>query len=50
MENKDFRKALQEAAMWETEATEYERTKISYAECRESVLKRVFEKYKDKLE
>ena len=46
MEGK-LKKALLEAATWEEQLTIYERTQITYAEARQRVLNRIFEKYKD---
>lgn len=43
---KEFKKALLEASKWEEQATEYERTKISFAKARQRVLNRIFKKYK----
>jgi len=46
MENKEFKKALKEASEWNLYATEYELSKIPFAESRKIVLKRIYEKYK----
>jgi hypothetical protein len=44
-----FKKALLEAVKWESQLTEYERTKISFAEARQCVVDRILKKYKDKI-
>ena len=41
-----LKKALLEAAKWEEQLTEYERTKITFAEARQCVIDRIFEKFK----
>ncbi len=46
---KELKKALLEAAKWEEQLTEYERTKISFAEARQCVVERILEKYKNKI-
>lgn len=46
MENK-LLNALSEAAQWENQMTEYEKSKITYFEARDTVLKRIYEKYND---
>lgn len=46
MENK-LLNALREAAQWQDQMTEYERTKITYFEAREVVIKRIYEKHND---
>ena len=46
MKEKDFKKALMEAAAWEFQLTEEERTEIIYSEAREKVVDRILEKYK----
>lgn len=46
MINRKFKAALTEAAKWEEQLTEYERSKISYGEARKAVINRIFEKYK----
>jgi len=48
MTNKELKKALNEAATWELQATEYEKSKIPYSEAREAVINRIFEKYKNR--
>ena len=47
MKKKTFKSALIEAARWEEELTDNERSKISFAEAREKVVNRIFEKYYD---
>ena len=42
---KQFKKALNEAARWESQLTEYESSEIAYYQARESVVNRIFEKY-----
>ena len=49
MTETDFKKALFEASEWEYAATEYEKSEICFADCRKSVLARIFEKYKNKI-
>jgi len=49
MKPEDLKKALEEAADWERILTEEESTKISYAEAKKKVLKRIFDKWKIKL-
>lgn len=44
---KKIKKALLEAAKWENQLTEYERSKISFDEARKRVIDRIFEKYKN---
>jgi len=47
MNNKKFKTALEEAAMWHKYATEYELESMPISEARDKVLLRIFEKYKD---
>jgi hypothetical protein len=42
-----LKKALLEAAKWEEQLTESEKTKMAYTEARQCVVNRVFEKYKN---
>ncbi len=49
MKAEHLKKALEEAANWEKVMTEEESTKISYAEAKKKVLKRIFDKWKIKL-
>ena len=46
--NQQFKEALFEVAKWEEQATEYERTKISFSEAIKCVVNRIFEKYNRK--
>lgn len=45
----ELKKALMEAAKWDTQMTEHERSKVPYSEARELVVDRIVEKYKDKI-
>jgi len=43
------KEALKEASNWESHVTNYERTKISYAEAKKRVQTRIFRKYRNKI-
>lgn len=45
----ELKKALMEAARWETQLTPKEKSKITFGEARQLVVNRIFKKYKDKI-
>lgn len=45
LNEEDFKNALLEAAKWEDQATEFERSKIPMKKSRERVINRIFNKY-----
>lgn len=51
MQNREIKlqAALLEAALWDRQLTEEERTSIPFAEARSRVLARIMEKYKNKI-
>lgn len=46
---KTFKEALTAAANWEVYMTDFERTKIPFADARQRVVKRIFRRYKDQI-
>lgn len=49
MTKKKFKKALLEAANWQNQLTEFEKSTITFEQAKTEVINRIFEKYNNKI-